>query len=102
MTLCKVTARITVGVGLAMILFNAGSMSAGRAAQLQAGDTVAICGDSITEQKEYSVFTEDYLLMCQPVPDLKAHQFGWSGEKTDGLLRRMRTTPETKSAIFQS
>ncbi|HXR46399.1 MAG TPA: SGNH/GDSL hydrolase family protein [Candidatus Limnocylindrales bacterium] len=91
MTLRKMMARILAGVGLAMILFNAGSMSAGRAAQLQAGDTVAICGDSITEQREYSVFIEDYLLMCQPVPDLKAHQFGWSGEKTDGLLRRMRT-----------
>jgi lysophospholipase L1-like esterase len=58
---------------------------------LEAGDTVAICGDSITEQREYSVFIEDYLLMCQPAPDLKAHQFGWSGETAEGLLNRMRT-----------
>lgn len=79
------------GIGLVMMLFNPGLMSSGMAAQLQAGDTVAICGDSITEQKEYSVFIEDYLLMCQPAPDLKAHQFGWSGEKTDGFLKRMRT-----------
>ena len=71
-----------------MILFNPAQMSAGRAAQLEAGDTVAICGDSITEQREYSVFIEDYLLMCQPAPDLKAHQFGWSGEKAEGLLRQ--------------
>ncbi len=91
MTPRKLMAQITAGIALVMILFNAGSMSAGRAAQLEAGDTVAICGDSITEQREYSVFIEDYLLMCQPVPDLKAHQFGWSGEKADGLLRRMHT-----------
>ena len=32
-------------------------------------DFVAICGDSITEQKLYSVFIEDYLLMCQPADE---------------------------------
>ena len=60
-----------------------------QAGGLQAGDTVAICGDSITEQKLYSVFIEDYLLMCQPAADLKAHQFGWSGERADGFLSRI-------------
>jgi lysophospholipase L1-like esterase len=59
------------------------------AAGLQPGDSVAVCGDSITEQKFYSVFIEDYLLMCQPVADLKAMQFGWSGEKASGFLSRM-------------
>lgn len=77
-------------VGLVMVLFNTGLTPAANAAQLQAGDTLAICGDSITEQKEYSVFIEDYLLMCQPAPDLEVHQFGWSGEKAEGLLNRMR------------
>ena len=28
---------------------------------LQKGDRLAICGDSITEQKQYSVFIADYL-----------------------------------------
>jgi hypothetical protein len=42
---------------------------------LHSGDTLAICGDSITEQKMYSVFIEDYLLMCQPATNLAAHQF---------------------------
>jgi lysophospholipase L1-like esterase len=55
------------------------------------GDTVAICGDSITEQKLYSVFIEDYLIMCQPVAGLRAHQFGWAGEKADGLLGRIKS-----------
>lgn len=56
---------------------------------LQSGDTVAICGDSITEQRLYSVFIEDYLLMCQPATNLTGHQFGWSGERADGFVSRI-------------
>jgi lysophospholipase L1-like esterase len=74
---------------LATLVVSASPQPSATAGQLQAGDTVAICGDSITEQKQYSVFMEDYLLMCQPAPNLKAHQFGWSGEKTDGFRGRM-------------
>jgi lysophospholipase L1-like esterase len=59
------------------------------AASLQSGDFVAVVGDSITEQKLYSVFIEDYLLMCQPEAKLRAAQFGWSGEKAGGFARRM-------------
>src|SRR3954466_9242175 len=47
---------------------------------LQPGDTVAVIGDSITEQKMYSVFIEDYLLMCQPAAPARIMQFGWGGE----------------------
>jgi lysophospholipase L1-like esterase len=56
---------------------------------LKEGDFVAICGDSITEQKQYSVFIEDYLLMCRPKANLRAAQFGWSGETAPGFLKRM-------------
>lgn len=56
---------------------------------LKDGDNVAICGDSITEQKLYSIFIEDYLVMCQPAKDLRAAQFGWSGEATGGFAKRM-------------
>jgi lysophospholipase L1-like esterase len=56
---------------------------------LKANDLIAICGDSITEQKQYSVFMEDYLLMCQPAGDLKTCQFGWSGETSWGFAARM-------------
>jgi len=87
MTGHKLMMRLAAGVGLVLMLL----ARSGTAAELEAGDTVAICGDSITEQKEYSVFIEDYLLMCQPAPDLKAHQFGWSGEKAEGLLKRINT-----------
>jgi lysophospholipase L1-like esterase len=57
--------------------------------KLQAGDLVAICGDSITEQKIYSVDIEDYLVMCKPVPAVRAEQFGWSGETSWGFLDKM-------------
>ena len=56
---------------------------------LKSGDYVAIVGDSITEQKLYSVFMEDYLLMCKPTTNLKATQFGWGGETSWGFGARM-------------
>jgi lysophospholipase L1-like esterase len=58
---------------------------------IQPNDMVAICGDSITEQKMYSVFMEDYLLMCQPTQGLKVAQFGWGGERAPGFLARLDT-----------
>jgi lysophospholipase L1-like esterase len=58
-------------------------------AKLQEGDFVAVIGDSITEQKQYSVFIEDYLLMCQPAAKLRAMQFGWGGETAGGYKGRM-------------
>jgi lysophospholipase L1-like esterase len=56
---------------------------------LQTGDRLAICGDSITEQKMYSRIIETYLTACVPQLQITARQYGWSGEKTDGFLRRM-------------
>jgi lysophospholipase L1-like esterase len=58
---------------------------------LQKGDFVAIAGDSITEQKMYSVYIENYLLMCKPQEDLRAMQFGWGGETSWGFLAKMPT-----------
>lgn len=56
---------------------------------LQDGDTVAVIGDSITEQKLYSVFVEDYLLMCRPAAVGRVMQFGWGGETAEGFKNRM-------------
>src|SRR4051812_39360045 len=56
---------------------------------LKDSDFLAICGDSITEQKLYSVYMQDYLLMCRPKPNLHAMQFGWGGETVGGFLGRM-------------
>lgn len=56
---------------------------------LRKGDRVAIVGDSITEQKQYSKFMELYLLACVPELDLTVYQFGWSGERAPGFANRM-------------
>jgi lysophospholipase L1-like esterase len=57
--------------------------------QLKDGDYVAVIGDSITEQRLYSMYIEDYLLMCKPAANLRATQFGWGGETAAGFARRM-------------
>ncbi len=56
---------------------------------LKAGDRLAICGDSITEQRMYSRIIETYLTVCVPELDVTVRQYGWSGEKADGFLGRM-------------
>lgn len=56
---------------------------------LKKGDRLAICGDSITEQKMYSRIIETYLTVCVPQLEITARQYGWSGERTDGFLNRM-------------
>jgi lysophospholipase L1-like esterase len=56
---------------------------------LQKGDRLAICGDSITEQKMYSRIIENYLVMCIPELEIRVRQYGWSGERAPGFLARM-------------
>jgi hypothetical protein len=56
---------------------------------LKPGDRLAICGDSITEQKMYSRIIETYLTACTPQWNVTVRQFGWSGEKAPGFLARM-------------
>jgi lysophospholipase L1-like esterase len=56
---------------------------------LRKGDFVAIAGDSITEQRMYSAYVEDYLLMCQPAAGLRACQFGCSGQTSTVFAQRM-------------
>jgi lysophospholipase L1-like esterase len=56
---------------------------------LKKGDRLAICGDSITEQKMYSRIIETYLTVAVPELDITARQYGWSGETAPGFLARM-------------
>jgi len=56
---------------------------------LRPGDRVAIVGDSITEQKLYSRYMEDYLLACVPQLELSVVQLGWSGERAPGFFERL-------------
>jgi len=63
--------------------------SANQPSLLKPGDRLAICGDSITEQRMYSRMIETYLTVCVPTLRVTTRQFGWSGEKLDGFQRRM-------------
>lgn len=56
---------------------------------LKKGDRLAILGDSITEQKQYSVILETYLTGCLPELEITARQYGWSGEQASGFIKRM-------------
>ena len=56
---------------------------------LRPGDRLAICGDSITEQKIYSRIIETYLTVCAPDLNISVRQYGWSGETAPGFLARM-------------
>src|SRR5438045_6221503 len=56
---------------------------------LKQDDRLAICGDSITEQKMYSRLMEDYLTVCVPELGVTVRQYGWSGERAPGFLARM-------------
>lgn len=56
---------------------------------LREGDRLAICGDSITEQRQYSRILETYLTVCVPELKVTVRQFGWSGETAPGFLARL-------------
>jgi lysophospholipase L1-like esterase len=56
---------------------------------LKEGDRVALCGDSITEQRMYSRVIETYLTVCVPELKLTTRQFGWGGETGPGFLARL-------------
>ena len=66
-----------------------GVISLAAADGLRPGDIVAICGDSITKQGLYSTFVETYLLACQQVKDVHAHQFGRNNETAWDFLTRI-------------
>ncbi len=56
---------------------------------LRKGDRLAICGDSITEQKMYSLLMEAYLTAARSDLHVTVRQYGWSGEQAGGFLKRM-------------
>jgi lysophospholipase L1-like esterase len=56
---------------------------------LRKGDRLAICGDSITEQKMYSVLMEAYIVAARSDLHVTVRQYGWSGEQAGGFLKRV-------------
>ncbi len=79
----------TLLVPILLLVLTSVDTSSGAEPGLTKGDYVAVIGDSITEQQLYSLYIEDYLLMCQPVADLRVTQFGWGGETAPGFANRM-------------
>jgi GDSL-like Lipase/Acylhydrolase family len=72
---------------------------------LKPGDRLAICGDSITQQKMYSRIMETYLTVCVPDLAITVRQYGWSGERAGGFLGRMandclRFTPTIATTCY--
>ena len=56
---------------------------------LKQGDKLAICGDSITEQRMYSRIIETYLTTALPELKISVRQYGWGGETAPQFLARM-------------
>jgi len=56
---------------------------------LEKGDRLAICGDSITEQRMYSLLMEAYIVAARSDLHVTVRQYGWSGEQAAGFLKRM-------------
>jgi len=74
----------------ALLAWSAGALPCvGAEAKLNCCDYVGVIGDSITEQQLYSLFMEEYLLMCRPAAKLRVTQFGWAGETAPGFASRM-------------
>jgi lysophospholipase L1-like esterase len=76
---------------LALLLLSslAGAEETARGSVLKKGHRVAIVGDSITEQKQYSKYIETYLTVCLSDLELHVIQLGWSGETAPGFANRM-------------
>jgi len=51
---------------------------------LKDGDTVVFYGDSITDQRLYTTFTEAYVLTRFPKLNVRFVHSGWSGDRVDG------------------
>jgi lysophospholipase L1-like esterase len=65
------------------------SLAAQAAPVLQAGDRVVIYGDSITEQRLYSRFVQQYIQCRYPDLKVKFYNAGWSGDTAGGGFNRL-------------
>jgi lysophospholipase L1-like esterase len=68
----------------ALILFSLSSLWAADSFSLQNGDRVVFYGDSITDQRLYTVITETYVATRYPSLDVTFVHSGWGGDKVSG------------------
>jgi lysophospholipase L1-like esterase len=66
------------------LLFSAVSLFAQGSFFLKSGDIVVFYGDSITDQRLYTTFTETYAVTRFPNHDLKFVHSGWGGDRVSG------------------
>lgn len=82
-------ARGTVSIRNVRVRALEGTRAAPATPALVPGARLAILGDSITEQQLYSRFIESYLRACAPELDVSTFQFGWSGERSPEIAKRL-------------
>lgn len=87
-TTISMKTRLFSAAALTLVSTSAAFSLGAQAAPLPPNARVAIIGDSITEQKQYSKFIDTYLLACTGRSDIKCFQFGWSGETASGFKQR--------------
>ncbi len=68
----------------ALLLVSAGSSFAAGSFYLKNGDRVVFYGDSITDQRLYTVITETYVATRYPKLDVRFVHSGWGGDKVSG------------------
>src|SRR5437016_13993223 len=69
--------------GLALMLIQGGVLAQG-GFYLHDGDRVVFYGDSITDQRLYTVFTETYVITRFPKKNISFVHSGWGGDRVTG------------------
>src|SRR3954453_5372134 len=77
----KITRRILLLLAIPILCLAA---SAGPAFHLKDGDRVVFYGDSITDQRLYTTFTESYVLTRFPTLNVVFTHSGWGGDRVGG------------------
>jgi lysophospholipase L1-like esterase len=71
-------------LALILCLVYSSSLAAQGEFYLKDGDTVVFYGDSITNQRLYTTFTEAFVVTRFPKLNIRFVHSGWSGDKVDG------------------
>lgn len=73
----------------ASLTSSASQPMASKAFAIHDGDSVVFLGDSITEQRLYTRYIEDFVVTRYPKMRVKFFNAGWSGDTAAGGLRRL-------------
>ncbi len=76
--------RSTIRLASVLLIFSAVSSFGADSFYLKNGDRVVFYGDSITDQRLYTVLTETYVATRYPKLDVTFVHSGWGGDKVSG------------------